>query len=130
MEVSIIHVPRRYFMTHSATVRSPSLKLKSALLLLTGGLAVAAAAGAAPADSDVPQLAVRYSEASLNTDAGAQALYQRIVRAAEKVCDPNQAGSRLPSAAEMKCRAQAVSSAIEKVHNPRLVAVSSSSKAG
>jgi UrcA family protein len=118
-------------MTHLATVRSPNLKFKSALLLLAGGLTVAAAANASPSQSDVPAVAVHYSTAVLNTDTGAQALYHRLVRAAEKVCADQSPAARLPSDAEMKCRAQAVSSAIEKIHNPRLVAVSnSSSKSG
>ena len=121
-------------MTYPATIRSPGLKMKSAVLLLAGGLAVAAAgtALASPANTDVAKVAVYYTEASLATDSGAQSLYHRIVRAAEEVCeDQVTAGSRLPSNAEQKCRRQAIATAVEKVHNPRLVAVyTSSAKSG
>jgi UrcA family protein len=121
-------------MTKLATVRTPNLKFKSALVLLAGALAVSAAgaAGASPAQSDVPAVTIHYSTASLGTDGGAQALYHRLVRAAERVCEAqSSSASPFPSYGEMKCREQALSGAIEKIHSSRLVAVSSSaSKSG
>jgi UrcA family protein len=113
-------------MTNLARVLSPKLTFKSALLLLAGGLAVAAAGNASASEGDVPSVAVHYSTSSLNTDTGAQALYYRLVRAAEEVCEGQSPGTRVPTDAEMKCRAQAVSKAVEKIHNPRLVALSNS----
>jgi UrcA family protein len=121
-------------MTNLATVGTPGLKFKSALVLLAGALAVtaASAAGASPTQDDIPAVTIHYSTANLGTDGGAQALYHRLVRAAERVCvGQTLSGSPFPSEAEMKCRAQTLSGAIEKIHSPRLVAVSSAtSKSG
>ena len=91
-------------------------------LLLASGFAVAAASAAvaSPADSNVPSVVIHYTTASLATDSGVQALYRRIETAAERVCDIQPAVSRLPSAAELKCRRDAVAGAVEKVHNTRL----------
>jgi UrcA family protein len=111
-------------MTTSLTVRS---------LLLAGGLAVAAA-GAATASTpeNVAAVKIQYTTASLTTDSGTQALYHRLVRAAERVCEEQHvSGSPFPSKSEMKCREQALAGAVEKIHNPRLVALySAKSKTG
>jgi UrcA family protein len=89
----------------------------------------AAAAGAAPAESDVPSLAIHYNNDALATDEGARALYHRIVRAAEQVCPPSDA--RLVPVAVRECRQQAIAGAVDKVHNQRLAAVyASHSRAG
>jgi len=112
-------------MTPSSTIRS---------LLLASGLAVAAvgAANASPPDADVPSVKVQYTMASLTTESGTQALYHHLVRAAEKVCEGDHvSGSPFPSEPEMKCREEAVAAAVEKIHNPRLVALfTGKSKAG
>jgi len=95
-------------------------------LLLAGGLAVAVA-GAANAESPDPAVSaekVYFKTASLSTEAGTQALYHRLVRAAERVCEGQHvSGSPFPSESEMKCREEAVAGAVEKIHNPRLVAL-------
>ena len=121
-------------MMNLATIRAPKLRFKSVLLLMAGGLAIAAAAtaGASPAEGDVPTDVVHYSASSLATDSGAKIVYQRIARAAERVCENQHAAdSRLPSNAEMKCREHAIEGAVEKIHNPRLAAVAAGgSKAG
>jgi UrcA family protein len=104
-------------MTTSFTVRS---------LLLAGGLAVAAAgaANASPPGADVPAVKVQYTMATLTTESGTQALYHRLVKAAERVCEEQHiSGSPFPSESEMKCREEAVAGAVEKIHNPRLVAL-------
>ena len=85
------------------------------------GFGFAAAAGAQTNDQ-VPQLAVRYSPASLDTDSGARQLYVRLVSAAETVCV--QPDSRIPSTAVVECRKQAVAKAVAQIHNSRLAAVS------
>jgi UrcA family protein len=94
-------------------------------LLLAGGLVAAAgAAMASPPDADVPTVKVQFTTASLTTESGTQALYHRLVKAAEKVCeDEHMSGSPFPSESEMKCREEAVAGAVEKIHNPRLVAL-------
>ncbi|MGO9934620.1 MAG: UrcA family protein [Steroidobacteraceae bacterium] len=94
-------------------------------LLLAGGCAVAAASAAvaSPADSDVPAVVIHYSTASLATDSGLHTLYRRLEMAAEKVCVIEPVGSRLPDAAVLKCRKEAIAGAIERINNPRLAAM-------
>jgi UrcA family protein len=103
--------------------------LASKLLLSGLGLAAlaATATAAAPADTVAPAVAVRYDSMMLATDRGARTLYARLSAAADKVCQDDSVGSHLPSVAALQCRKQAIQAAVEKVHNPRLVAVSRSS---
>jgi len=97
--------------------------------LLLGGLAAlavagaASAAGAAPASE--PTLVVRYDSAALETDAGARHVYAQIARAAERVC-PNVSYSLLVSHEVLKCREEAISGAVGKIHNQRLAAIHAS----
>jgi UrcA family protein len=124
MRVSIHH-GRRDFMTTLTTSRAHGRGFKSALLLLIGGLAVAAAsaaAGASPAERDTPTAIIHYTTASLATDSGVRALYRRIEMAAEKVCPHEPANSQLPNEALIKCRHDTIAAAIAKVNNQRLVA--------
>jgi UrcA family protein len=112
-------------MTSPVAARAPMRRLKSVLLAVAGGLAVAAAGAAvASPQGDVPTDVVHYTQASLATDSGARAVYQRIAHAAARVCENQHVGdSRLPSHAEMQCREHAIEGAVEKIHNPRLAAV-------
>jgi UrcA family protein len=103
-------------------------------MLLLGGLAGVAAAGAAeatPENSDVPALVVRYNTDMLATDSGARALYRRLAQAAEQVCPSQPSNTRLTSEVVLKCREQAIAAAVNKIHNQRLAAVyAASSKSG
>jgi UrcA family protein len=112
-------------MTSLATSHAKGRGFKSALVLLIGGLAVAAAsaAGASPADRDTPTAVIHYTTASLATDSGVHALYRRIEMAAEKVCPHEPANSQLPTEALIKCRHDTVAAAIAKVNNQRLAAL-------
>jgi UrcA family protein len=94
-------------------------------ILLLGGFAglAAGAAGASPASSDVPALAVRFSADMLATDSGARALYHRLEQAAERVCPGQPTETRIVPAVVVKCREQAVTAAVNKIHNQRLAAV-------
>jgi UrcA family protein len=100
-------------------------RLAIKILLLSGfaGVAAAGAAGASPASSDVPALAVQFSSDMLATDSGARALYRRLARAAEQVCPPQPTETRLIPEEVVKCRAQAITAAVNKIHNQRLAAV-------
>ena len=101
-------------------------------MLLLGGLAglAAGAAGASPAYSE-PSKVVSFSADMLDTDSGARAVYHRIAKAAEQVC-PNVSYSLLVGETVLKCREQAISAAVSKIHNQRLAAIhaAASSKAG
>jgi UrcA family protein len=100
-------------------------RLAIKILLLGGfaGVAAAGAAGASPASSDVPALAVRFSADMLTTDSGAHALYRRLAQAAEQVCPPQPTESRIVPDAVVKCRQQAITAAVNKIHNQRLATV-------
>ena len=99
-------------------------RLASKMLLLGGlaGLAVAGAAGAGTVDNDVPALVVHYHGDALDTDSGAQALYRLLARAAEQVC-PIVENTRIVSEGVLKCRREALSAAVSKIHNQRLAAL-------
>ncbi|HEX3912734.1 MAG TPA: UrcA family protein [Steroidobacteraceae bacterium] len=88
-------------------------------MLLAGALGCVTAAGAAFASPvSAPRKAVFYDSAALQTDAGARALYSRIVRAAAEVC-PNDF-SLLATRLVRECREQAIANAVGKIHNERL----------
>jgi UrcA family protein len=100
-------------------------RLAIKILLLGGfaGVAAVGAAGASPASSDVPALSVRFSADMLATDSGARALYHRLAQAAEQVCPPQPTESRIVPETVVKCRQQAITAAVNKIHNQRLAAV-------
>ena len=99
-------------------------RLATKMLLLGGlaGLAVAGAAGAGTVDNDVPALVVHYHGDALDTDSGAQALYRLLAQAAERVC-PFAYDTHIVSASVYKCRRDALSAAVNKIHNQRLAAL-------
>jgi UrcA family protein len=99
-----------------------TFKIATAMLGVgLAGVLCAGAAGAAPADSDVPTVVVHYSDLTLGTDSGVKQLYRRIVSASKQVC-PDARSLSLQYQVQV-CRDQAVTRAIEQVHNPRLVAL-------
>jgi UrcA family protein len=108
---------------HSLLKGNAMTNFKSVLVaaVAVAGIGFAAAAGAQATDQ-VPNLTVRYSPASLDTDSGVRQLYARLVSAAETVCV--QPDSRVPSTAVVECRRQAVAKAVAQIHNSRLAAIS------
>jgi len=76
-----------------------------------------------------PRMVVTFSPAMLDTDSGARAVYHRIAKAAEQVC-PNVSYSLLVSETVLKCRAQAISAAVGKIHNQRLAAIHAARRLG
>jgi UrcA family protein len=115
--------------TEISKVGSAAQPKVTLLMVLCGvvlGSALAATAGAAATDDDVPRMAVHYSSESLATDSGARAVYRRIVDAAENVC-PQQSGGPFVSAAIKSCRNQAVERAVRAVNSPRLAALHATS---
>ena len=95
------------------------------------GLSLAGAASAAATDDVAREATVRYSESSLATDDGARALYSRLAQAAERVCPDQPAFSRVSAGSVLKCRQEALSAAVAKIHNQRLAALhAATAKAG
>ncbi len=99
-------------------------RLATKILLFGGlaGLAVAGAAGAGTVDNDVPTLVVHYHADALDTDSGAHALYRLLAQAAEQVC-PLLDNTRIVSESVLKCRRDALSAAVNKIHSQRLAAL-------
>jgi UrcA family protein len=103
------------------------------MLLLGGlaGLAVASAAGAGQVVADVPETVVHFNADALTTDSGTRALYRQLERAAERVC-PVASNTRLVNERVLKCRQEALTAAVNKIHNQRLAELhaAASSKSG
>lgn len=99
-------------------------RLATTMVLLGGlaGLAAAATAGASSAPIDAPSMVVRYSSDALATDSGTRALYRRLAAAAEEVC-PSPSNTRLVSEVVLKCRQEALTAAVSKIHSQRLAAL-------
>jgi UrcA family protein len=102
-------------------------RLATTMLLFGGlaGLAVAGTAAASTAQIDAPSMVVQYSAAALATDSGTRALYRRLAQAAEQVC-PIQTSNIFVSEAVLKCRQEALTGAVGKIHNQRLAALHAS----
>jgi UrcA family protein len=111
--------------TAAATVSRPRVTL---LMVLCGiaGAAAAGAVSAATTEEAVPRIAVKYDPNSLATDAGAKAVYRRLVLAAREVCPDVFSGSRLVSNVTRQCREEAVARAVQQINNPRLAAIDAS----
>ena len=108
-------------------------RIATSMLLLGGlaGLAVAGAAGAAPVVGEAPGIVVHFSSDMLATESGTRALYRRLENAAERAC-PIASNTRLVNERVQKCRQEALTAAVNKIHNQRLAELhaAASSKSG
>ena len=102
-------------------------RLATTMMLFGGlaGLAAAGTAGALAATLDLPSTTVHYRADALDTDSGTHALYRRLSEAAEHVC-PSSGNSHLVSEVVLKCRQEALTAAVNKIHNQRLAALHAS----
>ena len=99
-------------------------RIATSMLLIGGlaGLAAAGAAGAAEASTmpaDAPGIVVRFNSDMLATESGTRTLYRRLKSAAERVC-PTETNTRLVNPRVQACRQEAVTAAVNKIHNQRL----------
>ena len=94
-----------------------------ATALLTAISALPAHAGAPSKHDQVPQVVVRYSDLNVETEAGALALYNRIVRAAGRVCP--SVGIRDLARLQLvrSCQDASVARAVAAAGLPRLAAI-------
>jgi len=104
-------------------------RIATSLLLLGGlaGLAAAGAAGAGTVVGDRFQTVVHYSNDTLATDSGTRALYRQLERAAEEVC-PMPSNTRIVNAQVQQCRKDALTAAVNKIHSQRLAALHAAAK--
>jgi UrcA family protein len=90
-------------------------------------LAAVAVIGTAHAatPTEARSLKVTYSDLNLESAAGTQVLYSRIVSAARNVCAAQDVDNRDLHAVkqELQCENQAIAEAVSSVHSPRLAAL-------
>ena len=91
-------------------------KLTAAVALLLG----ASAAFAAAPGVDSHSVSVRYDDLNLSTEAGVSALYQRLSGAARQVCPDAYSRDLSVVIAAGRCKADAVSKAVDQINNPNL----------
>jgi UrcA family protein len=106
------------------TIGSARSRTGFALLLL--GAAAVMAAGTASAASpagDVPTFIVKYNPQSLNTDAGVNELYRRIMHAAKEVCPDASIRDFNAQRQVEACRSQAIARAVSQIDNSQLAAL-------
>jgi len=101
--------------------------VRTAWLPLTGeriwAVSTGPAEAATPPQAGVPSVVVKFNDLDLDTDAGAQALYRRLVIAARQVC-PSDAGVNLHLAnLAYRCRSEALARAVRQLNKPALTAI-------
>lgn len=94
-----------------------------ALALLTAISTLPAHAGAATKHDQVPQVVVRYGDLNVETEAGALALYNRIVRAASRVCPSVGIRDLARLQIVRACQDASVARAVAETGIPRLAAI-------
>jgi UrcA family protein len=109
-------------MTSATSSISAVLRASAALTACFIVGASATAYAAAPADP-APSVRVNYHDLNLATEQGSQALYERIVLAARKVCAVRDTRILVEVEAAKVCEAQAIAHAVRDVNSPRLAAV-------
>lgn len=100
---------------HSSSPWLPTLT--AIVCVMTAGPVIAA-----PAD-EVPSVTVSYADLDLSTPFGAQTLYQRIKRAASKVCAPLASKQLARAMLWRDCYEQAVANAVTTINRPTLTAL-------
>ena len=90
-------------------------------LALVGG-AVLSSHVLAGEPSDPPSITVKFADLNLQTSAGVEALYKRILSAATQVCDSGVDRNLSILTYDRKCVKATETQAIEKVHNAALSA--------
>jgi UrcA family protein len=92
-------------------------------LLVAGvaGLMIATSAPAAPSEMHATAR-VRFSDLNLHTDAGVDALYARLRKAASEVCGSPDIRELKAYAAESLCFERTLSNAVAQVHSTKLSA--------
>ena len=92
---------------------------------VTAMLLAAGNAGAADRTATSADIAVKFSEVQLNSEADAENLYKKLRSAARAVCDDNAGGHRtleVRTRAE-KCVNQVLADAVRRINQPMLTAL-------
>jgi len=112
-------------LTAQISSRRPALTTLAAVIGLTTAalLGTPTLATAAQPAADVPQTTLYYSLRDLASHQGTQALYARIVAAAQSVCPGWDSRDLGEVAASRQCQRQAVARAIGQIGDARLASV-------
>lgn len=95
------------------------LAFSTATLLAASALMTA---GAHAEDYPVRVETVQFQDLNVNTPAGAQALYDRIYAAANRVCEWSSSGDPFAAVRTSKCARKAAAKAVEQLKLPALTA--------
>ncbi len=105
----------------------PNLFVKPLIGLVALTLtSITVAAHAAPPAHTEPQALVRYADLDLGTEGGVAKLYQRIARAASRVCPGSESRELQRAKLARACQTEAIERAVAAVGNTRLAAVQAS----
>jgi UrcA family protein len=99
-----------------------SMLVAATLIGITGTLS-AANASDQRADAEFLSEKISFADLNLNTTQGVTSLYRRISSAAGKVCTPFESRGLGLMSVWRHCMDQAISSAVDKVNNPALTAI-------
>lgn len=107
--------------TRPASSRSARVMISAAIGALGLGLFATASQAAAVRPGDqVARHVVRYGDLNLDSHAGVDELYQRIVTAARGVCGTDQAFSLIAQVESRRCAEHAIARAVATVGIPSL----------
>jgi UrcA family protein len=105
----------------SMTTMTTSLSFRGALAtVIFGTLACSVAAVCTAAETDPPQITVKFADLNVSNSQGAAALYARIQWAARRVCHPLDGGDLGSKARMGACVRKAIADAVAKVGQPAL----------
>jgi UrcA family protein len=92
---------------------------------VTAMLLAAGNAGAADRTATSADIAVKFSEVQLTSQAGAESLYKKLRAAARSVCDDTAGGHRTLEvrARDQKCVNQVLADAVRRIGQPMLTAL-------
>jgi UrcA family protein len=108
-------------MTMNTMTASIDLRRLVAIAILSAG-ALGFAAVSAAGNTVTRSVTVQYGDLNIANPQGAEALYGRIARAAQQVCQMPEDG--IGNLAEVfKCEHKAIADAVTKVGHPELIAV-------
>lgn len=106
--------------TRQTSHRNARVIISAALAAASLGLFATIGQAAVRPGEQVAQHVVRYADLNLDSRAGVDQLYQRIVTAAHSVCGTDQAFSLTAQVESRQCSKQAIARAVATIDSPAL----------
>jgi UrcA family protein len=107
-----------------------TMNTQNRIRIALGAAALMAAVTTGATAAELPKVHVKYQDLNLNTPAGAEALYRRILTAADEVCAIPGTRDLAMRGATKACAAHAMANAVAQVNNPQLTHVDQAKVAG